>query len=99
MANTTKQEAEILRVAIRHETLPVERAVAWAAGILWSDAHADFNTPETLPSAFLDGWRSPHWSGIVGRPSPRRFPASALSLRTRSSFSERATSTHSSASG
>src|SRR4029450_1937284 len=24
-------------------------------GVIWLDAHADFNTPETTPSAFLDG--------------------------------------------
>ncbi|HEX6559320.1 MAG TPA: arginase family protein, partial [Longimicrobiales bacterium] len=28
---------------------------AMRTGLLWLDAHADFNTPETSPSGFLDG--------------------------------------------
>jgi arginase len=28
---------------------------AAAAGVIWFDAHGDFNTPETSPSGFLDG--------------------------------------------
>jgi arginase len=30
-------------------------AVGEPAGIIWFDAHGDFNTPETSPSGFLDG--------------------------------------------
>ena len=35
-------------------------------GVLWFDAHADFNTPETTPSGAVHGCPSPLCSGAPG---------------------------------
>jgi arginase len=45
-------------------TLGVVAALGAGTGVLWWDAHADFNTPETSVSGFLDGMAL---ATIVGR--------------------------------
>ncbi len=54
-------------------------------GVLWVDAHGDFNTPEITPSgnvhgmalATLMGWGAPELTGI-GRPGAKLKPAQAV---------------------
>lgn len=45
-------------------TLGVVAALGAGTGLIWCDAHADFNTPDTSPSGFLDGMAL---ATIVGR--------------------------------
>jgi arginase len=59
------QVAEAVRASRKRGALPlvlsgncnagVGTATAVAAGIVWFDAHGDFNTPETSPSGYFDG--------------------------------------------
>ncbi len=54
-----------------------------ATGLIWFDAHADFNTPETTPSGFIDGmalaaitgrcWRNLTASVPGFRPMPEQY--------------------------
>src|SRR5205085_7479837 len=42
--------------------------------VLWFDAHADFNTPETTPSAFFDGMALATLVGRCWSTAVRRIP-------------------------
>jgi arginase len=44
-----------------------------STGIIWFDAHADFNTPETSPSGFLDGMGLAILTGRCWRRLAERF--------------------------
>jgi arginase len=62
-------------------TLPAVARHRPDARILWLDAHGDFNTPETSPSAFLGGMSLAgacgHWDAGLGQPE---VPAERLVL-------------------
>ena len=61
-----------------------------AAGVLWIDAHGDFNTPDTSPSgnlhgmplAALRGYGRPEWVN-VGRPGPNLEPGQVILIGLR----------------
>jgi len=46
-------------------------------GVVWLDAHGDFNTAATSPTGYLDAWRWPRrWAGVGdGRGRHSGFPA------------------------
>jgi len=66
------------------------------AGVVWFDAHGDFNTPETSPSGFLDGMplamacgvcHRHIWDALGGEPVAETHVvhvAAAISTRTSS---------------
>lgn len=45
----------VTNAALRALTAMTENGAPRPPALLWLDAHADFNTPETSPSGFLDG--------------------------------------------
>ncbi len=45
-----------------------------SVGVLWLDAHADFNTPDTSPSGFLDGMALPMATGEAYPEALRTVP-------------------------
>lgn len=54
-----------------YAALGAAAALGPRAGVLWLDAHADFNTPETSPSGFFDGTSLATlvgrcWRGVAG---------------------------------
>lgn len=57
-----------------------------ATGVVWFDAHADFNTPETATSGYLDGMglavlTGDAWQGMLSTvPDARPVPATAVVL-------------------
>jgi arginase len=65
--DSARQVAAATRDAVQNQAIPVILAgncittlggfagIDSRAALLWFDAHADFNTPETSPSGFLDG--------------------------------------------
>jgi arginase len=47
---------------------------AGSVGVVWFDAHGDFNTPETSPSGFLDGMALAILAGRCGAEEMKRLP-------------------------
>ncbi|HEY2375695.1 MAG TPA: arginase family protein [Gemmatimonadaceae bacterium] len=83
-----RQVAERAREARLREALPIVLggncgvtlgAIAGhgTAGVLWLDAHADFNTPETTASGFLDGMALATLTGRCWRTMASRIPGFA----------------------
>ena len=55
----------------------IQSGIGGSIGIVWIDAHGDFNTPKTTPSGFIGGMclamacgRGPHLEGIVRNDNP-----------------------------